>query len=51
MNTPNTPLAHLGCAACVLIAATSGTIASAQPAFQEWLCRPPSSCPCSSWHC
>lgn len=41
MNTPNTPLAHLGCAACVLIAATSGTIASAQPAFQEWVLQAP----------
>ena len=41
MNSPNTPLAHLGCAACVLIAATSGTITATLPAFQEWIQQAP----------
>lgn len=37
MNSPNTPLAHLGCAVCVLMAGISGTISAALPALQEWM--------------
>ena len=41
MNTPDTPLAHLGCAACVLLAAASGTVAATQPDFQAWMLHVP----------
>ena len=37
MNPPSSPLAHFGCAACVLLAACSGTLAIHQPELQLWL--------------
>ncbi len=41
MNSPHTPLAHLGCAACVLLAAISGTVAASLPDFQAWMLHVP----------
>ena len=41
MNSPNTPLAHLGCAACVLLVAISGTISAVLPDFQSWMLNAP----------
>lgn len=37
MNPPYSPLAHLGCAFCIIIAAIGGTIATASPDFHSWL--------------
>lgn len=37
MNSPHTPLAHLGCAASVLLTAASGCIAAQMPELQEWM--------------
>lgn len=45
MNSPHTPLAHLGCAACVLLAAICGTIAAALPDFQAWMLKVPIAMP------
>ncbi len=37
MNHPHTPLAHLGCAICVLLVAISGTITAQFPELQAWV--------------
>lgn len=37
MNPPNSPLAHLGCAAGLLIAALCGSLANTAPELQNWL--------------
>lgn len=37
MNAPHTSIAHLGNAACVLLAAISGSIAAQLPGFQSWM--------------